>query len=493
MLKYTLNSEHHVLNIKHDNDLIPVDLKKGTSKQVVTPRKSFSRIEDPLEVVNKFMLSVTDVDQKACFEILKAINTYILTYHNRDALKPYLKRQLTALLSLPSFTPAMVEKWCIENITVPVTVKKTYIKKENRTTREQTYLHDEYIELAVLTVISKIFLPVVSSFIREIKKLIGDKKKELEVLDILPTVLKRYNGYTRLFKYVEVNIADGGISLDNIVKHKLHSAMIPKWVFSLLVVKRLVSATILDVGGRIHLVTYTYNNLSSKVKVNERTAVIREKHLISGDDGDGTTTLESFRVKDHSDLVTRVVTNHALKESYIMQHTGHLFNKTAYAGLKKQLAQTDIYISPTHIAILAIVFYKLIPYGAYATADREDIKTLCLIAHMLLRDKYTLIAGLCISTIVIDSTTGIPIPPTYPVRSRLSPEQTLQLITKYPATRSPLPKDNLIIKHIDSLSKDIISHDWDNVIYNRPLDIASNIRSLLADFIMDKETLLDKR
>jgi hypothetical protein len=126
------------------------------------------------------------------------------------------------------------------NVHLPTGMKNEYIpENEGNTTREKTYLRDEYHYLIALSLSLRTLLPVWGPFIQSTRRIFGSELKEYEAYKLIRnTGYYSNHGMRRLHAYVESKIPDD-YNINGTIMYGIPSEDYPEYLTAGVVLRRL--------------------------------------------------------------------------------------------------------------------------------------------------------------------------------------------------------------------------------------------------------------
>lgn len=191
----------------------------------------------------------------------------------------------------------------IRHILPPLILAETFdpmIESDERGSRVQTYLKDDFIELAALTVIIKAAILPIAHYAQYNSSIANSKLmayilfdfiKSHKIYDSAPMV--KLLGMVK--KLIDLPTNTPEAQAIRVIEKMLARDEIPTYILARAVILRVSTATIVDDDGEGNIITKIYKYINTALKETIDTAkAIREKVPISTDDGAGGMDQESF-------------------------------------------------------------------------------------------------------------------------------------------------------------------------------------------------------
>ena len=375
-------------------------------------------------------------------------------------------------------------------------------EREGRLYREQTFIKNEYLELAALAVALKIIVGPISYFLYINAQLAGSNLE--------------YSGFTYLRKSklfrsppMEKTIGLIGKLLEqnntqvSIIEKQLPSSELPIYILSKVLFQRLSTATITDDTNERNLVTIVYSYASSKLNnTGDVTRVIRNKNTNMGGGDDDTTSSVVEAYKAVTDLTPGKIVeiNWAMESIENVIHNSSDFIKSkvkiedakrAYRKLEA-FRETDIPMETENM--LAIILKDTIPPKAKGNLTIDSFLNGLAVAYVLLKnidlpELATLLTSKTVTSEGIAINTAVN-------RVRLTTTDKENLNIYFPTRKiNSTQSINVGEEWINATSSSYLEHKWYSIID----DVASssilpnNLKPLLANLLITIEENRDAR
>lgn len=360
------------------------------------PNKHHDNPEEITLILNQYLR--TQPDDAFVINVLSQAFQYYDTMLNTRDLVQNTKAYIERFINAPMFDPDVVRKWVVSDVTVPSSFNKEY-KDDPNHTREQTYLASDYIDVVVLAIYMKALMPLTASYLNNITAEYGKSTCELEFLKVVPKRITELPGYKMLYKYTDMFADSKTINHELLLKREISSEDRTDWLFSVLLIKRIVSGTVYNNADVQTLVSYLYRQIKNKSDNTNASFNFKDKCVGAGDATETTETsvLEKFRYKDKITVAENMMLQEAIGDGYILQAMGDLINVPEYK------ANSEAYIksapSPTELQLnlCKMVLMPYISHHALWLVTQEELLRKLMLAHMLIREKHPLISLLIIA------------------------------------------------------------------------------------------------
>jgi hypothetical protein len=250
-------------------------------------KPNFSKGFDIFKEINAYFSWLDDTNKQLLYQQYARIhNSLICVWDNRE-LTIHLRDLTSQLFDMLNYD-VMLDWVSIKSpVIIPDGFEREYLTSvDKQTTREQTYLRSDYVELLTLSILVRAIIPIWGEFIHLAKKDVGTNYKEYEAYKLLSkSCIDNLKPIKKLQTYINHTL---GSDLDNTanVLAGISSLDFPGWVLTLVVIKRL---TIADISGTIpnaNLITYIYKYVISKTKgISNEYPFIKNKKFSSDSGG----------------------------------------------------------------------------------------------------------------------------------------------------------------------------------------------------------------
>jgi hypothetical protein len=179
--------------------------------------------------------------------------------------------------------------------------------------RDETYVTEDYINLAVFSLVTRLMIPIWGEYISQGGNGNGgDMYKEMDAMALLSNSEMmswpetgdplRPCVYTKLLKYIGINVDKVGIELANLWGG-ISSSEIPIRLLAMIILRRLTIVPLGDHTVEHNMVANIYYYVTSRLKPNERRGKVTAK-LNEGegrDEDDKTSMLEGYKIKQRTE------------------------------------------------------------------------------------------------------------------------------------------------------------------------------------------------
>jgi hypothetical protein len=283
--------------------------------------------------------------------------------------------------------------------------------------REKTYLRHEYIELGVLLLCSKMFMPIMGEYMRRLSVHYrsaessisasgnGDIRTHLEMLimEEFDEVVSELPGMAKLTEFATVAISTSKINSDELVVDKqLSNADLLAHVLAITFVKKLPSSPIFGVSfshlaSRLATTVRGVLTSSGRVKINAiNDGIVKE----SGDDVRG--VFDDTYAQYPISVAGTVTSQYCTTDEYLLPIIARYVDAAEYTRVSAYMSTyKNAYLTQFHISMLALLLGNIISPIALTHSPVTDICRLLCVASLRMRPKYPTLATLMLSFPII--------------------------------------------------------------------------------------------
>ena len=412
---------------------------------------------------------------------------------------------MTKFVSLEMFRPEVVRAWVELNVNTPDSFKAEYDMDNPNHTREQTYVSSDYVDVVVLAIYMKALLPITALYLHNLSASYDKSTYELECLKIIPDLVKSLPGYIKLYRYTETFSNNKSMNHELLLKREISSEDRTDWLFSVLLIKRIVSGTVYNNAGTQTIVSYLYRQIKNKSDNINTAFNYKDKCVGAGDTSEtaDSSVLEKFRYKDRITVAEQTMLQVSITDQYLLPVIGDAIDVDEY----KRASERFIKQAPTPTELqLSICKMTLMPYISHHAlwlVTQEELLRKLMLSHMILRKKHPLIAILVIAYRGMDTVTH-----PYKRKNKLPNDLMEELNVTYPyrkvkgAVLSNTAKNTTLARTaIEDLCKDTIgwsvylpensSNELTEYVDDDAVSTPENVRELFGRFFLDLDTLTE--
>jgi len=418
-----------------------------------------------------------------------------------------IARELAYLLPLDT-----IKHWVRFNssITIPDSFKREFvIDHDRKTTLSKTYLHEDYVELIVLTVAIKAMVPIWGDFMNRTRNAVNKNQKEYMAYQILNNSLFiESDAFIKMMAYVKETIdSDNMLS---VILNGISSEDYPEFITAVTLVRKLSLVRPVFENNQTHLLTLIYKFIKQRDKPLEDPSVPHDiKRTVETEEGFSghVSMLERYRIKQTVAIGDIAGIEHSVRD--IRAVAQRLKPDINLAMLDMALEQTQVLaferILDPQIILLQWVLKSVISPRSVSYINKEKLIELMAVVQTVLWS-YGHRELAVLSTARLDrNRTEISLyelETKFPVDAETVKELDRLYLTRRISNRTADFKPvNQALMSIDRLTDDLIKVQWEATVpmdmlrslygkscHTRSLLIHKNIRQILANLILQLAT-----
>lgn len=447
------------------------------------------RLNNPKTVfdeINGYWESLPKENQDGIWACYKEIKQLLDEMTEPFYVVKYLRELITQLYS---FMPMdSFNRWLLSGrLYIPSDVHETRDNTGRYKNSDQTYLVDDYINLAVMALSLRPVIPIWGEYIDQGGQGSGnDLYKEMDAMGLISHTEimnwpKEAPAIDKLEHYIQVPVKSEAITLSSLWRG-MGSAEIPIWLLANVLVRRLTIVPLCDHENPQSVIAYVYKYIRSKLKPTERrtTDRVSEKRPEGGgrDEDDKTSLLEEYKVKQ------RIADGDSVLYSVYTENMAGIAQKvdpTMDLRLLEQTMQSldrlgNVNVNPHQVRIAQWVLAKGFPPRAMSHIDKVSVNRLLVTAQALLWHWGCLevaslmtVEGISMSDQNAPGLTHRPRPST-----RISRKYIDELMELFPHVKPQRGKDttlrngNVAAIGINNVTREVMAGNWH---YLGPLEL----------------------
>ena len=453
------------LYVRHKGEEIPW--------QVATySRSMLSDVSQMFTNINKFMASLPMETQDTLWACYNQIMEIMEGVSDPMRLHSQVQSQVRKMYELISFDD--LKKWVMVygHIDIPPDLKQDYSGITSEVEQDLTYPREDYYDLAVFSIMTKLMVPIFGEYIQRMgKDVVGTRFKEHYAFSLLArTHVIEQPAFHRLHRYVEAKALNE--RRKNPAEYRRNSAIfkglgteeLPDWLLSRTIVRRVA---IHEERGGVNIVAKVFGYIDQQIKALDKNfgERVADKPLFNGKtEEDNISVAENYKVKEEISAGDLSVLSIYTEEMFDMAgRVDPNFDRTKIELCEKAcLAHQYLEVCEHHITITQWVLSKAIsPRGIPFLNKQALLKAIAVTQGLLWHWGFTEIALLMLAEPSEEVSQAASKPTT-----RLGKRHTDRFYELYPhyqqvsKSAHNLRNVNVACKAIDSLSANIIQHDW---------------------------------
>ena len=351
------------------------------------------------------------------------------------------------------------------------------IEKDARGSRVQTYLKDDYLELAAMALIIKVAMCPVFQFAYYKQKDLGTVYREYLLLHLFMehpifTCAPMVKLLGLIEKLIEQTTTDTDLDNARTLEKMLSQEEIPYYILGIILIQKVSIATLIDDNVDKNIITKIYNYVNNKLKnTGNVSKSIRNKTVmkdVESNNGDNESLIESYRSQEKIGISTIVEFDWSVSNIdriiYMLTPTQKSKIDPVILEEAKEFCKPllEYSITKTQLIILSILFKSVIDPRALEYIKLENIYNLLVIGFTYLWGMDCKRVALLLVSIVDEITGDVMVINSTTNKTRLTKEMKDKLDELYPYKRvvNDTTSNNVVEESINDLTNDIYSKKW---------------------------------
>lgn len=487
------------------------------SSVIAAKGKPKLEIDNQFTILNAYLDYKGDAFKESLFKLMVVSRNEVMSFLDVEGVSMLPHKAIKEIVDLMDFKDIFYYVKNIYKLPPPKhlqTVFEEKIEKDARGSRDQTYLKDDYLELATLILIIKATIGPICLYGKLKEKQIKPEFREYILFYLYRDnpVIFNYPPMVKLLKFAEklIEQSDNGAFEERkrVLDKGLPVEETSVYLLSIVVIQKLATATLVDDDENKNIINKIYNYVNSKLKATNSTSkTIRDKEPMSDADsasGDKESQLESLRV--HGDLAPGMAIEMDWAVDTVEKILNQLpINMKSYISnevLKEAIVFTKGFrtanIEKCNIDMLCFIFKSIMFPKSMEYIRLDSIINLLAVGYAYLYGiGFKDLAVLLVSTSIEDIYGMVTINSTIN-KPRLSKELKDQLDYLFPYRRviNDGMSENVCEKTISELTKEYESKNWRTLATGVDVDTIENtyvlpqdLKVQLAEFIVKHERI----
>lgn len=290
-------SPNAMLEIHHKGVVVPFSIRSIGKVNFQNPKDPSFNVFDQL---NGYWSSLSESTQDQLFKVYENIANEIGSAWSISSMAEALIELSRQLMEFHHLEDIQSWLYATNAIILPGDLVAEYQHSvDHNTSPEKTYTRREYMDLVTMSIALRAMLPVWGEYILHIRGEIGNDFKEFDAFNLLNnSYIVQSPAMAKLKLYIERIIEKNPSPPDNVL-NGITTADLPRWMLSLVVIKRLCLADVRGVNQDEHLCRLIYRLLAQRTDNTSGNFQdkVRLKEPREGTDGgmDKTSALERFK------------------------------------------------------------------------------------------------------------------------------------------------------------------------------------------------------
>lgn len=288
------------LKMQKDNTILITsdDGEKLTWDVSIYDRTRLGDVDNVFKEINQYLQTREKDERLRIFDLYKEIYDTMEQIHDPNKLAQRLKNHVAKLYTMVPYSSVQYWYNLRGRVVMPDNLKEECGPDDPP---DRTYLRRDYQELVVLTIATRLMVPIWGEYIRRVKDQVGGKYKEYIAMRLLGKAKGIMNSESmqKLYRYVEKSIPPDHKAVSAIIGG-IGSEEMPDYFLALVVVRRLAVTDVHASQDRGNIISNIYGFLTGALKDIDRRfgGGVTEKHRDDDPIDDDTVSLvETYKVK----------------------------------------------------------------------------------------------------------------------------------------------------------------------------------------------------
>lgn len=415
---------------------------------------------DQFDIINRFLeLMSEDRLNKLfmCYKRFVATNNFAKERHIRDADDRDIKFRAIVKEMFEIVSYESTYDWFVKNIKVVFPDKVHKELGENKS-RDRTYIEDDYVKLAALSVAFRLVVPFLYQYIYDNHDIVGNDRKELMALKLLDTSdIIHTEPYQRFIRFIDATVE----TVDVKNTFKTISGIGSEEQLEISKAKKIVRrVAFIDPETKDNIIEAVFNEIFNQPTDTQRNQNrIKDKKKTGGRDEEGEpSVVEQYKIKEELPRSESALGSYYISQEYFLKD---ILGLEEYKRVKPKIRKLISFLidsdyEPTRSNLMAAKFFiKGIAPESLDCVDREIQIIACVMTYALMmhKEKYNL-ALLALSVPYYSDDDDLSPPPTSN-RATIPLALERQLDDLYPYRRKLKPTTNVVKEAIGELFKEV--------------------------------------
>lgn len=453
---------------------------------------------------------------KAYQEAEKEIMNSIMT----TTLEPLPYSSIHSIIDMFDATDIMLYLKTVYGLQAPAILNDVYdeqAEKDGRITRVQTYIKDDYYNLAVVSVILKSVLAPIAYFGFVKNSEINSLHKEYTLYELVRTHkvhelpgLEKARGLVG--KLIEINTRDEAVAAITVIEKQISRSELPDHIYSKIALQKIAMGDLINDnrnGGNDNLVTKMYNHIINNlaVKGDSKNKISDKKPMLDKDSGDKESIVEAYRMTTELTRGTEEELDWSVSDPYVV--CKQLSVEIDMEIVNKARMFTSTILDHDFIKeqenILACIFKNIIDPRGIPYLTETSMLNLITIGFAYLWQTGHKELALIVCSITVPNDSNLLYMGTSMNKNRIPPALKEELNVYFPYQRRINAEKtiNSSEEWINNLANNLLDKRWSTLVTKEfteqvfgkdgfEIILPSNIKILLAEFLIDNEKRINE-
>jgi len=357
----------------------------------------------------------------------------------------------------------------------PENLKESFdplIESDGLGTRVQTYIKQDYYELAALTIPIKVLVGLLSMYaIRKSDSMLGIHREYILYGIFCNHPIMQNNAVAKLRNWAEVlidlTVGAGETSSVTIIEKQIPTEELANYILSVVMIQKLSIAAIITDNKNRNVITRIYNYIINKLKTKGSSgSKVRDKRPSSDPDGDGgdkESMLEAYRaVSSLSSGIETELNWYAGNMELLIRDVGACDNRALLEeALHCAQCFREVPISTEQVILAGYIFKRIIDPRSFDYVDISGIINIVSLGFVIAWVRgHKAIAALLLAKVLSDSGDGIEINIMPNVRLEVELKDKLNMLYPYEKQLNATKTESIIEASITDITYAVFSKKW---------------------------------
>lgn len=368
-------------------------------------------------------------------------------------------------------------------------------------TRVQTYIIDDYYELASVSVALKAVLGPIGHFAYVKDSEINGKHKESILYSILEgtsvdnsATIAKVKGMAE--KIIDVTMRDKSVSAVTVIDKQIPRSAFSKYIVAIIALQKIAIANIVTDNSEENIITKMYNYIINKLRVKGPTSgkIYDKKPLRDESTQQDESIVEAYRVTSSLPLGFEVELDWSVSDinNLISCINIPLDSADINLGFTAGMKVVEGNVAKEQMQILSSIFKGVIDPRGLEYLSSDSLVNLIAVGYAYLKTlNFEDVGNILTSIAVVNSEDTISIYSSVN-KARISPElkEALNVVFPYRRVINKLKSVNLAEETINELANTLFTKKWINVLDGSSDVIKGDIKIRLTEFILANEKVV---
>ena len=363
--------------------------------------------EGTFDYVNAYIQSLTPQQQAGVMDWFSRV--HVAFYNTVMSMhEDILETAFSNFLQLNGLDPHSVTEWLKINLPAPNLMREYSPDEEGIYSRAKTYIYQEYVELAGLSLYMKMLLPVFGEYIRrsQIKfKADGDSVMdgliqpyiEQRLLSLMRPMFTHLNAVDRLERFIAISTANAATDLtEMVISKKISEEDLPDYMLAAILARKLPSGAMFGNESN-HLASRLATSIRSLIAPTGRETYRLTTEGVFKEGSEDVKGVYDDTYAHYSLSAGQIaIIPYSATEEYLLPILK--LDVQLYKRLLNEALKQAPYLNMFHTCVISSVMAKHFTPVILSHCDAVSLLKLAVMTHMLIVDEFPDIAQLVLAS-----------------------------------------------------------------------------------------------